>query len=161
MNCHKAEKLLYAERDQPIEPNQLARLERHLGSCDRCREIRTLLAQSAAAWKATRESVAAPDAGKEWLEVRRRIRAGEAVPGMDSWRRAGWLATGLAATAAVAFAVLPVLRGPAAAIDPVHLVARAESVEVGEIGATPMVFVDADTGWLVVWSVSTRPKSES
>lgn len=160
MNCRNAENLLHAERDRVLTPEEAADLERHLGACAACQRTRVLLAESAQAWKERSSAAAAPDSLVEWQAVRRRLRSGERVRHFRDWRRPAWVCGGLAAAgAALAFALLPVIRDRG---DPRRqIMPRAEFVEFADADATPVVYLDAETGWLVVWSVGDGPNSRS
>jgi hypothetical protein len=70
---------------------------------------------------------------------------------------------GLATACAAAAGVLLGLRW----MEQRHAIAHgpdaawAESVELADRTATPVVFVDDETGWLVVWSVAGAPSNET
>jgi hypothetical protein len=143
--------LIHAERDRVLATAERAALDTHLRGCSGCREERALLERAAVAWKETREATSVPDSAREWQAVRRRLRE---APEPHA-RRLGWpgvLAVGAVAAAVVAFAFLPTGEHGGASSAPV--LAQAESVEFTDDDATPVVFVDDQSGWLVVWAVS-------
>ncbi|BET67963.1 hypothetical protein ASA1KI_28810 [Opitutales bacterium ASA1] len=151
MNCRRARDLIHAERDRDLAIAERAALDSHLPDCPGCREERALLERAALAWKETRAATAVPDSTREWQSVRRRLREVEEPPA----RRLGWigaLAVGAAAAAVAAFVFLPTGEHGRASSAPV--LAQAESVEFTDDDATPVVFVDDQSGWLVVWAVS-------
>ncbi len=170
MNCRAASPLLYAERDGVLTPAQHAELGRHCASCLDCQQLRADLAAGAAVWRAQVANVAVPPADAEWRKVQSMIHA----PGAKRKRKLApviWLSAPLAAAAAIAFAFFvsptqppagsppapppPPLATEVAATD----VAHADYVEAGDSNASTMVYVDKDSGWLVVWAADAEAKS--
>lgn len=103
-------------------------------------------------WQEETAQVSVPDATAAWASIRaRRHRPAESVR-----RRTPplfWLALPLAAAAALA-----VIFQPSSA--PAPDLARAEFVEAGNADASTMVYVDKESGWLVVWA-SESPRNTS
>lgn len=166
MNCRETELLLQAERDGALTELQCADLERHLGACPVCREFRATLVRIGELVRADAASVKAPDAEAEWRRLQARLQH-EDVPLPRKRRLAPvyWLGAPLAAAAAVALAFF-VQRQPAPTpvVAPetpaaVPLVAAAEYVEVSDRNASPVVYVDKESGWLVVWAVDTASEN--
>lgn len=149
MNCRDAETLIFAERDGTLNDNQRADLARHLGDCAGCRQLRADLSAATDAWRARTAEVAVPDAEAEWHKLRAQLHGSE-VRTTPKRRIAPivWLATPLAAAAAIALAFF-LQSAPAPETD---ATARAEFVEAGADDATTMVYTDKESGWLVVWS---------
>src|SRR4051812_46585530 len=114
MKCHAVQQLLSVERDEALGADARAELEAHLTGCADCRQLRTTLAESAVAWRATTANVRVPDERLEWQRIRRRLngepaRAAQSARGIFTlWRSA----TMLAAAAAVALGLFmtPLLR---------------------------------------------------
>lgn len=157
MNCRQALSLIATEREAPNEASVCADLESHLAVCGSCRRARSNLAALLGAWRAQASAVNAPDAGREWRELRRRHRgAGEvAVPLRGRGHRPfAWLSLTLAAAAAMALALFLPHTAPDPAIKTAFLpaVARVESVDVPGGNTSTMVFVDDQSGWLIVWA---------
>lgn len=158
MNCRHARRLLSAGRDAALENQARVALDAHLASCPACREMQAAFAASAQRLRTASANVRVPDAELAWQAIRREIRGGSA-PGRASrqTRRTGfWISGAVAAAAAVVLAVFVAPRWTrstgsevTARADPVH----AEYIEVADRGATPVVFVDEESGWLVVWTV--------
>lgn len=104
-----------------------------------------------AAWRAEVAATPAPDVERAWRSIRRRL--GEGGEARADVRRASpWLRWGVpaGAFAAMLLVVVFVLRRD----DPAGnaQLARAELVELADPALTPVVFVDEQTGWLVVWA---------
>lgn len=156
MNCRDIENLLFAERDGALTDQQRADLDRHLGGCPACREVRSDLAAAAEAWRERTAGVTVPDAEAEWRKVRAQLPGGAEVRTAPKRRLAPiiWLATPLAAAAAFVFAFF-LSSGPAGADT--GALARAEYVEAGSAEASTLVYSDKESGWLVVWA--SDPKS--
>lgn len=97
---------------------------------------------------------AGPDTGPEaaeraWRELRAKLperrRPGRPGP-------AGWLAWGLPAAAAAALAFVVAVQRP----EEVDTPASVEYVDVPGSDAPTVVFLDDESGWLVVWSVQDK-----
>lgn len=155
MNCRDIAPLLSAERDGALTNDQRAELARHLESCAECRQAQAALAAAMQALHAEAASVAVPNADEEWRLLQARL----AQPRQQ--RRRGlapitWIGVPLAAAAAVAFAFY--LGRPAPLAENSVVVptgaelAHADFVEVTDPNATPIVYTDKESGWLVVWA---------
>lgn len=142
MNCPSAQRLISAARDGALDGSEQSALEAHLTGCPACRQLRDVLATAAEAWKSTTAAVPAPDAKLEWQRIQRRLTP--AGPPARARRPVLWWGLSLAAAAGLALAMW--VPGPAPVVD-------AEFVEVGEGSSSATVYVDAQTGWLVVWAV--------
>lgn len=146
MNCHDAETLLLAGRDRAPDATQQAALAAHVAGCAHCRQLQAGLDRTAAALAREAATVRVPDADAEWLRLRRRLRSQPAgIPLAPVLR----FAAPLAAAAAIAVALLVVKPDHPAA----DAAARADYVEVADTDSTPMVYLDKESGWLVVWAV--------
>jgi len=167
MNCREAQSQLYADGARAPTETSRAALAAHLEGCAGCRRIRDDLAAALTTWRTGTVALAVPDAEREWHAVRRRIRGGDAAPLADTGRRRSrlaWLTLPLGAAAAAAIAIfisLPAEKPqPAAAVSvsvPAHT-ARADFVEAPGNNASTMVFVDDQSGWLIVWASDAVPK---
>lgn len=166
MNCHDIESLILAERDGALTKDQLAALSDHVAACPGCRKLRADLASALASYKAGVSSVATPDADEAWRALQSRLhqpaRKRPLAPVI-------WFGTPLAAAAAVAFAFIvsrPPTPAPAAGLaltppplyDP-SVIAGADFVEAGDPNASTMVYVDKESGWLVVWATDAETKT--
>lgn len=154
MNCNETERLISAERDGALTENQRSDLEAHVDSCARCQQYRADLADAASAWKSSDQSAEIPDVDPEWFAIRRRIRnldeSGSASP-VRWWRRPRWLSLSVGAAASLLVAGL-FWTGSEPERESVSL-ASAEYVDVEDDSASVVVFVDEESGWLVVWSL--------
>lgn len=159
MNCRSAQPLLLSERDGVLTPAQHAELASHLATCASCRQFRADLATALDAVRADVRTVPLPDIEVEWHAVQARIKG--AAPRVAKRRPLApvvWFGAPLAAAAAIALAVF-VNRSPMPATAPVsadgvELAAHADYVEVADPNATPIIFTDKESGWLVVWAES-------
>ncbi|MBA4138104.1 MAG: hypothetical protein C0518_12380 [Opitutus sp.] len=154
MKCRDAAPLLSAERDDALTTSQRAELGRHLAGCAACRQMQVELTAALAAYQADAARVTVPDADEEWRLLRPQLRA----PQLAARRRVApitWFGVPLAAAAAIAFAIYFGQPAPtkldALAVSG-EAVARADFVEVTDPNATPIVYTDKESGWLVVWA---------
>ncbi|HKB57568.1 MAG TPA: zf-HC2 domain-containing protein [Lacunisphaera sp.] len=156
MNCRDNETQLLAERDGGLTSGQRATLERHVATCPACRQLRARLAEALGAFQADAANVAVPDANEAWRDLRAQLHDEAAKPVKKRpLAPIIWFSIPLAATAALTLAWLG-LRSPSAEpfapAAPAAEVARADFVEAGDASASTMVYVDKDSGWLVVWA---------
>ena len=164
MNCHDIAPLLSAERDGALTTAQRAELGRHLEACADCRALHSALAQAMDALHAEVARVKVPDADEEWRLLQARL----AAPEQQRRRRPApitWIGVPLAAAAAVAFAFFlgrpaPLAENPEFAPTGAEL-AHADFVEVTDPNATPIVYTDKESGWLVVWAAEGAVAGES
>ncbi len=155
MNCRDTEPLLLTERDGVLTSEQQAVLERHVATCPTCQQMRVRLAAALAAYRAGAANVAVPDADEEWRTLRAQLHGPGAKPAKKRpLAPLIWFGSSLAAAAALAFAFLS--RQPPKSMEVFSpdndIVAEAEFVEAGDINASTLVYVDKESGWLVVWA---------
>lgn len=152
MDCREAEKLILIEREGASGDTRRVALAAHLSDCSACRELQGSLVAAVQSWKANDTRVEIPDVEREWYAVRRQMRnaaAGPQFPLLPSWLVPSLAAAALAVL--VFFVGTPWRgQGTTARMD----VARAEYVEVADESASTLVYVDEDSGWLVVWAVA-------
>ena len=146
MDCHHAEREIFAERDAALGATRQAAVLAHVASCPGCRRRRDDLAEAAKSWRRAAQAVATPDPGHEWHAVRRQMRDGSASR-RGQHHPLGWLAVPLGAAAAIAVALFVIQPG---AISPPSESNRPSAVEVSA-GDGSVVFVDEQSGWVVVW----------
>jgi len=164
MNCRDIEPLLLAERDGVLAPKQHAELASHVAGCPSCRRERVIYGEAVTFLKTDAANIAVPDADKEWRAIRAQLRGETARPAKKlPLAPIIWFSAPLAAAAALAFAFFvtrsPVAPAPGLAPqDWVTEVARADFVEAGDTNASTMVYVDKDSGWLVVWATAGEVK---
>lgn len=161
MNCREAESLVQAEHDGVLPPAQQAALAQHLGTCASCQRFRAELLAALAEMRAEAHAVRIPDIDAEWRAVQSQLEARPAAQRRPRRRVAPllWMAAPLAAAAAVALMLVVHRSGPAPTIAPAAAieVAQADYVELADPNATPLVYTDQDSGWLVVWAVENQP----
>jgi hypothetical protein len=158
MNCREIESVLLSERDGVLTAEQHAALAQHVATCPACQQLRAGLAGVTAAFQADVASVEVPDVGREWQTLFPKLGARTAATrGKRPLAQLIWLGAPLAAAAALALAYLgrPPTAKPPAAPAPAPEAAEAEFVEAGDAKASTMVFVDKESGWLVVWAADT------
>ncbi len=154
MNCREIEPLLLAERDGVLTTDQHASLERHLATCPACQQSRARLDQAMTAFRAEAATVAVPDIESEWQTLRARLKNPAVGPAKKRpLAPVIWFGSSLAAAAALALAYIGLQPAPIPTAAPVVETARADYVETGDTSASTMVYVDKDSGWLVVWAV--------
>jgi len=164
MNCHDIEPMLSAERDGMLNQDQRASLDRHVASCPSCAEMRINLSQAMDLFKTDTAAIAVPDVEEEWLKLRSKLST-------PSTKRATkrplapiiWFGAPLAAAAAVAFAFFnssPTAKPLGASVATSGEVAQAEYVEAGNVDASTIVYVDKDSGWLVVWATDSDAETK-
>lgn len=153
MTCRDTARLLSAARDGALPPAQRAEFERHVAGCVACQRAVAGLDGAMAAYRDAAAQVRVPDVDEEW----RLLQAKLAAPARRERRTLApiaWFSLPLAAAAAVALIFL----NPARQTDPATLAstdnASADFVEIADTNATPLVFVDKESGWLVVWAVA-------
>lgn len=157
MKCRIAIPLLSAERDAALQGSQARELAQHLVECASCRQAQVDLQHTMAEFRDEIAAVPVPDAAGEWRLLQARLRE-QRQPVARATRKANWtwFTAPLAAAAALAVAFL-VGRMPLLETQAVPLAgesfARADFVELTDVSATPLVYVDRESGWLVVWAV--------
>lgn len=170
MNCRDSESLILAERDGALTKEQRAGLSDHVAACPACAKLRTELAAALDAYQAGVRSVPVPDADEAWRSLQGRLRAPARREKRSPLAPVVWFGAPLAAAAAFAFAFFTTRPAPAPALPseaaltsarfappppPLHdpsFIAGADFVEAGDPDASMFVFVDAESGWLVVWA---------
>jgi predicted anti-sigma-YlaC factor YlaD len=162
MNCRDIEPLLLAERDGVLTSEQHVALAGHVAACPACRQFRAALTEATLFLKTDAANVAVPDADQAWRELRAQLPGAQDRPAKK--RRLApviWFGSTLAAAAALTFAFLSRQPRPMpTVILDNDVVAEAEFVEAGDINASMMVYVDKESGWLVVWATAADTASK-
>ena len=178
MNCTSAQSHIFAARDTAPGAAEAAALADHVASCGECRALQESLTTATARLREADTTLRIPDAQREWHAVRRRIRTTDT----DKAPAFSWVpnlrklapVTLVAVIALVAWFNLKApgdnpaamdLEPTLASIDTAtdwgaledHFIssARAEFVETYDEFASPFIFVDEESGWLVVWATDT------
>ena len=139
-----------------LSKEQRAALSDHVAACPACLQLRTSLNSALDSLRADVADVPVPVASDSWRELQVKLhqptRKRPLAPVI-------WFSAPLAAAAALAFAFLP--REPRSQTPnpilppPLHdpsVIAGAEFVEAGDPNASTLVYVDKESGWLVVWA---------
>lgn len=169
MNCRDNESLILAERDGALTKDQFAALSDHVATCPACAKLRANLAAAIDTYQAGLRAVVPPDADEAWRELQSRLHESGSRATKRPLAPVIWFGASLAAAAAFAFAFL--ITRPAASPPvgetllaiappppPLHdpsFIAGADYVEAGDPNASIMVFVDKESGWLVVWATDS------
>jgi len=166
MNCRDSESLILAERDGLLDNDQRAALSAHAATCPACAKHRARVTAALDDYRKALHTVPTPDADEAWRELQTRIHAPARRPRSPEIRFIAPVAA-IAAAAALAVALITQRPGdnPAsptigmavakALSAPLHdpsFIAGADFVEAGDPDASVVVFVDQESGWLVVWA---------
>jgi anti-sigma factor RsiW len=156
MNREKAEELLSRAIDGELTPTEVNLLAEYRRSHPELDEVE-------AAWREAGRHLSEPVAlpvtpEAAWQDVRRRIRLARDVEEdrrapVFGWRLR-WAASIMVLTLLVlsGVAVLQLRRGTAPALaHEAEQGTQVEFVETDLPGASPMVYEDAETGWVVIW----------
>ena len=150
MNCPSAQRLLSAERDGALARPERADLAVHVAGCAECRRFQAEWGETQANLKVAATRVVVPDEERAWQDIHREIRATRRTAARAWWHLGRWV---LPLGAAAALAAVALLRPSWTDENGPPAVARAEFVEVpGD--ASSVVYVDDQSGWLVVWAAA-------
>lgn len=152
VNCRDIESLILAERDGALTTEQRATLSDHVAACSVCTDLRQRVNTALDAFKSDARAVPTPNVEQAWRDVRAALHTPERKTKPKRLAPVIWFGAPLAAAAALAISFL--------GNDPGHVipepmpgdVARADFVEAGNTSASTMVYVDKESGWLVVWA---------
>ena len=151
MQCPECTRLILSEGGMPAAPGWQDEVAAHVAACPDCRRLQEDLAGMRETWKTDTAQVSIPDESIAWDELRPLL----SQPTRRTKRRLAplfWISAPLAAAAALAF----VLLNPAAPTTSESTMAvHADYVEAGNPAASTMVYVDKDSGWLVVWAADS------
>jgi anti-sigma factor RsiW len=173
MNCRDVTPLLSAERDGPLDAVARQALERHVAACPACRHLRATLSEAADVWRDNTARAATPDPAGEWRTLRAQLHAAKNDAPRAALRRLpSWLLTVGALPAAAAAVWLAMLaldpHTPPTVLSSTPTVALAKPAPTtpSPAGAdyvdtpadtTPVVYLDQESGWLIVWAESPAP----
>ena len=150
MNCSSAQRLLSAERDGAPASPERAGLAAHVAGCAECRRIQAEWVKTQANLNVAATRVVVPDEERAWQEIHREIRATRPTAARAWWNLGRWVLPLGAAAALAAVAWI----GPSWTDENGSQAgARAEFVEVAG-DASSVVYVDDQSGWLVVWAAA-------
>jgi len=162
MNCRDIEPLLLAERDGVLTSEQHATLAGHVAVCSDCRQFRAALTEATLFLKTDTANVPVPDVDQAWRELRPQLAGEKARPAKKRpLAPVIWFGSTLAAAAALTFAFLSRQPQPMPTVIPDNdVVAEAEFVEAGDLNAATLIYVDKESGWLVVWTTDADTASK-
>lgn len=180
MICRQAQDELLAARDTPSGAAGSSALTEHVQGCAACQSLQQQLAAATTAWQETEAKVTIPDAQQEWHAVRRRLRQDESGRTATAWWRRTLQYTAPLAAAAVALVIWTSRESPssnaiiasdlapqiaqidddpwAEFADHFAYASNVEYVETDNEDASPFVYVDDESGWLIVWA--SEPSDE-
>jgi len=151
MKCTECTRLILSDGGVPPSPGWQDEVAAHVAACPDCRRLQADLATMWATWRADTAQVAIPDEKAAWEELRPLLRQSA----KRNPRRLApllWISAPLAAAAAFAF----VLLNPAVpTVNESAMAVHADYVEAGNPAASTLVYVDKESGWLVVWATET------
>lgn len=161
MVCRAAQHLIYAERDRALTSDERAGLQAHVSGCGACQRMRDQFGAAMTAWREEAASAVAPDPEKAWQDIHRAIRIER--DGARRKTRLPWMLP-LGAAAGLAVYALAHFGTPDRLPDAIPVAhetgAGVEFVDV-PAGAASMVFVDDESGWVVVWSTPSADQTDS
>ncbi|MBL9216581.1 MAG: zf-HC2 domain-containing protein [Opitutaceae bacterium] len=155
MNCRDIGDLLLAENDGRISPPQQAALTEHLAGCAACREQQRSLREALAEFVTDAARVPIPDPAEEWRRLQARLPGQAKVVRRRRLAPVVWFGASLAAAAAITLAYLGSWAQPLLPLPASAEVAQADFVEAGDANASTLVYVDKESGWLVVWAAAS------
>ena len=163
MNCRDIQPLLLAEGDSVLTTEQHASLDQHVAACPGCQQVRARLAKAMTAYAVDTANVSIPDIETEWQKLRAKLHEQPVAPAKKRpLTPVIWFGAPLAAAAALAFAYFTLRPQPIMPYaDPIATIAEtaaAEYVEAGDTNASTLVYVDKESGWLVVWATDGDAK---
>jgi len=180
VNCRQAQDELLAARDTSHGAAGSGALTAHVQGCSDCQAIQQQRIAATAAWQETEANVTIPDAQQEWHAVQRRLRQDESTDRATAWWRRTLPYTAPLAAAAVALVIWTGRETPSSNVivapeptseiaqidddpwaefaDHFAYAANVEYVETDNEDATPFVYVDDESGWLIVWA--SEPSDE-
>lgn len=161
MNCRDLKSLILNEPDGTLTQDQLTALSDHVDACPACARLRANLTTALDTYQADVAALAVPDADEVWRDVESRLQSTTEPNRKSLLAPLIWFSTPLIAAAALAI-VFTVTRPRPSAPNPElalttpmydpSTIAGADYVEAGDPDASVMVYVDKDSGWLVVWA---------
>ena len=182
MTCRDIEPLILAERDGALTPTERAALSDHIAACPACAQVRTRLAASLEVYRAGAASVRVPDVDEAWRDLQAQMHAARGRAKKRPLAPIIWFGAPLVAAAAALAMIFLVSGSPfsrrasevtalevatASALPPPpppppplydpSIIAGADYVEAGNPDASTMVYVDKESGWLVVWVTDVNP----
>lgn len=156
MSCRDTQHLLDLAHDGALPETKRAELAQHLASCPDCRRYQAQLAHVQTAVRTAATAIELPDVNEEIRRVQARLVAPTSRRKRRVLAPVLWLGAPLAAAAALAVVFFNGSQ-TAPSNSPIgESQTQVDYVVPGDPAASTMVYVDQDSGWLVVWA-STPP----
>lgn len=153
MNCHIAQDQLLRAADGGLAATQQTALNAHVESCATCQQYAENLNSLPELLRHDAKSVSVPDSDQMWSDISARLVAPkEQKPKSRNIAPIIWLTAPLAAAAALVFAFLPQQNDEAAPVIAGANIVQVDYVEIEDPDSTAMVYVDKESGWLVIWA---------
>ncbi|HRE81024.1 MAG TPA: zf-HC2 domain-containing protein [Opitutaceae bacterium] len=158
-SCQHITSLLIAGPDRRLTPAEQAEIEGHVVQCAACRQQRALLAAIPASLQTVTQAVSTPNPQQEWMRLRSQLPK-QSREGKSQRRKTPfWLQwsfpIGAAATAVVVALVTHLRYSDRVSTERLAAtVARADYVQAENADST-LVYVDQESGWLIVWADSS------
>lgn len=149
MNCHTVQEHLTRAVDDDQSASLQTSITAHVESCAVCRQFAANLDELPPLIRTEVESISVPSADEMWREVSAQLNA------PDKPRKVApliWITAPLAAAAALVFTFLPQQNQETDPVIADHSTVQVNYVEVADPDSTAMVYVDKESGWLVVWA---------
>lgn len=141
--------------DREMTAQQSSAIQAHVSTCAHCQQFAASLETLSGAIHADANAATVPSADAMWASVQSRINE-TSKPARKSRKVAPiiWITAPLAAAAALVFAFLPIkpTASKQVAVAPSPQSSQVNYVETPDPDATTMVYVDKESGWLVVWA---------
>ncbi len=153
MNCSTAQDQLLRAADGGLTAAQQTALNAHVETCASCRQYAESIDALPELLLQEMESVPVPDADEMWNDLSSKLGVPDEQPAKS--RQIApiiWLAAPLAAAAALLFAFLPQQNFETTPASKGNTIVQVDYVEIEDPDSTAMVYVDKESGWLVVWA---------
>jgi len=153
MNCRIIQDNLTHAADGGLSASQQATVAAHVKSCAACRQFAEKLDAIPELLQNEADSVSLPAADEMWDEISAKLNTPHEQPTKS--RKVApiiWLTAPLAAAAALFFTFLPQQKNAAAPLIAASDMVQVDYVEIEDPDSTAMVYVDKQSGWLVVWA---------
>jgi predicted anti-sigma-YlaC factor YlaD len=159
MNCKQAQEWISRSMDGDLCTADQEVIEKHLIQCPSCRQIQDHWMAAAQLLKQTAH-VKIPDAEETWEEIRSQLDQHETVsrgnllpfPSIIRW------ASAAAAVIAISLGVRFVVQEPSLETYAFHN--EVEFVETDIPNSSPVVYVDDESGWTIVWILESQDLDE-
>ncbi|MBE36899.1 MAG: hypothetical protein CMI16_15320 [Opitutaceae bacterium] len=153
MNCQTAQDELLRVADDGLAATQQTALKAHVESCATCQQYAESLNSLSELLQHDAKSVSVPDADQMWRDISARLNTAEKQQSKSrTIAPIIWLTAPLAAAAALAFTFIPHQSDETAPAIAGNNIVQVDYVEIEDPDSTAMVYVDKESGWLVVWA---------